>query len=1163
MGLRFLIGRSGTGKSGRTFDEIKEKLIEDPLGKPILYIVPDQMTFGQEYALFHDSELPGSIRAQVVSFSRLAWRILQETGGGTKQSISSIGIQMMLRKIIEEKQGEWHTFQKAMEKHGFLHQLEEMITEFKRYQVTPEVLHLQIEHMKNIVHKEPKEQALTQKLEDLLYVYERLTIALAGQYVDSEDSLQLLADKISETSFLDGADIYFDGFHRFTPKELLVVEQLLKKCNSVTVTLTLENPEEALNELDLFYQTTETYHVLGQIAYENNIPLDETIVLKPENGKFKNRAYFAHLERYFNVRPAPEYKGSVPIQIAEAVHPRAEVEGVAQEILRLVRDSNYRYRDMAVFIRQTDVYHDLIKTVFEDHNIPVFIDEKRNMLNHSLIEFIRSLLDIVDGNWRYDAIFRVLKTGFIPVSDDEYPLTNDAIDELENYVLEYGIRGRNRWFSKEEWKFERFRGFDKAVQTNYEKETQKRINQYRKQVVSALQPFDEKIRKAKSIKELCEVTYLLLEELGASKRLEEIRQHFDENGQLEKGREQEQVWNAIIQLFDEMVEMAGVEKMSLATFRTTLDAGFETLQFSHVPPSIDHVIVGSVDRSRMSGIKSAFLLGVNDGVWPMKPKADGMINEEERDLLAGEGIQLADTSKRQLLDDWFYMYLAFTSAKDNLWVSYPLSDKEGKAKMPSQLIKRIEDLFPSCSNHLLLQDPEELVDANRFITTPMKTRSALTAQLARSRKGYPVADVWWHVFNWYVTNHPKQSTTYKILQSLYYQNIPKDLKTETVEQLYPKEIKASVSRLESYFRCSYQHFAQYSLKLDERKTYKLDAPDIGMLFHEAIKIITEWIGEDGRDFSQLNQKDATGYASRAVNSLAPILQHQILHSSNRYKYISQKLQDIIARATFILSEQARQSNFSPVGLELGFGDGETLPPLSMKLPNGFELLLRGRIDRVDKATNMDDLYLRIIDYKSSSKGLNLLDVYYGLALQMLAYLDVVLTNSEKWLKKKATPAGVLYFHVHNPMLSKNTKISIDDIEKEIFKKYKMKGLLLSDEEIVTMMDTSIGKSSSIVPAGIKRDGTFDAKSKVASEETFTSLQKHIHHLMQDAGSDITTGGVHLNPYQHKNNIACTYCPFLSVCQFDPILEENDYRKLKDMKDEEILRKINEEVDIDG
>lgn len=1156
MGIRFITGRSGTSKSEVVLNEIKEKLVESPIGAPIFYIVPDQMTFQQERALFTDEGIQGSIRAQVASFSRLAWRISQEVGGGTKQFISSVGIQMMLRKIIEEKEGDWLTFKKAKEKQGFLDQVERMITEFKRYQVTPEILELELDHMDKFVHKDPNEVTLEKKLKDLLYIYERLTKGLENQYIDGEDQLQLLAQKIIVSDFLEGAEIYLDGFHQFTPNEMTVVEALLQKCKSVTITLTLDDPNEALTELDLFYQTKETFHKLMLMAEENDISVDEHVVLYPEEGRFKDRPYFVHLEKYFDTRPAPAYEKPVPIEIAEAVHPRAEVEGAAQEILRLVREEKYRYRDLAVFMRESDVYHDLIKTVFTDHDILVFIDEKRSMLNHPFIEFIRSIFDIVEGNWRYDAIFRVLKTGFIPETDKEYPLTSDAIDELENYILEYGIRTRERWFSEEEWRFQRFRGFDKVSQTDTEKETQTRINAYRRQIVTALEDFDTAIRSASTVRERCEILYLLLEKIDAPKRLEILREYYDEQGEIEKAREQEQVWNSVIQILDELVEMAGGEEMSLDVYRASLHAGLETLEFAHVPPSMDHVIVGTIDRSRIGGIKVGFLLGVNDGSWPMKPPADGIINERERELLGENGISLAESSVRQLLDDNFYMYLAFTVARDSLRISYSLSDEEGKGKMPSQLIKRIEDLFPATKEHHLFQDPDELVSAERFITTPAKTRSALTSQLARYRRGYPLSDVWWHVLNWYMEHQEKYNTTYNVLQGLYYQNKPIDLEEETIENLYPKQIKASVSRLETYYRCSYQHFAKYSLNLKERETYKLDAPDIGQLFHEALKVITEWIQKEGKDFSQLSKQDSNTYANRAVGNLAPILQHQILHSSNRYKYIQTKLQEIIARATYILSEQARQSNFSTVGLELAFGENAKLEPLTMQLPNGFELMLQGRIDRVDKAINQEQLYLRIIDYKSSAKGLNLVEVYYGLALQMLTYLNVVISQAEDWLGMKATPAGVLYFHVHNPMISEKPDIDDTQIEHELFKKYKMEGLLLSDEGIVRMMDTDLETGQSVMlPAGLKKDGSFYSASRVADDETFNDLQKYMHELIQHAGIEITTGSVKLNPFQHKQQTACTYCPFLSVCQFDTGLEENNFHRLKDMKDTEILDKI--------
>ncbi|MFC4403207.1 helicase-exonuclease AddAB subunit AddB [Gracilibacillus xinjiangensis] len=1146
--LRYIIGSSTANKSEQCVTEIKAKLQKNPQGSPIIYLVPDQMTFQQEYALLNDSQINGSIRAQVYSFSRLAWRVMQKNGGATKKFITSTGIQMMLRKIIEQRTSEWKVFQKAIEKQGFLKQLEDMITEFKRYCITPDMLTEQIMEMDRFQHQTITEKALTNKLDDLYYIYDQLVQALAGAYMDNEDRLQLLIGKLMESDFLHDTEVYIDGFHHFTPQELMVIEVMLQKAKQVNITLTIDQVNDTvIDPLDLYHVTKETYVQMEQLAQKHNVSIETEIL------KNKEETAFVHLDRHFDDRPAVPFGQKAPVQLAEAVHPRAEVEGAAQEIVKLVRDQNYRYRDIAILIREPEVYHDLITTVFEDYRIPVFVDEKRTMLNHPLIECVRSLLDVIEGDWRYDAIFRLLKTGFIPEGDKQYRLDQEAIDQLENYVLEYGIRGRNRWLNDQPWLFQRFRGFDQSAQTDRELTIQKKINMYRNQVAEIIGPLDNDLREASTIKDKAIVLFNWLEQIRVPQQLEKIRDQYDQEGRIEKGREQDQVWDAIIQLLEEITEIAGEETIDLKAFRNILESGFDTLQFSHVPPSIDHIVVGSIDRSRMHGIKCAFLLGVNEGTWPMKQGGDGLISEEERNVLLTQGIQLAEGSKRQLLDDAFYVYSAFTLPTDYLWVSYPLSNEEGKMKAASPLVKRIEEIFPERLEKITLQDPEEMMDAKRFITTPVKTRGALTAQLARILRGYPIDSIWDHVLNWYIEQSENKATNQMVLKGLFYQNRPKNLSKETVEQLYSKEIKASVSRLETYHRCSYQHFARYNLGLEERQTYKLDAPDIGQLFHEALKQITEWVQKEGRNFADIYDKEARTYANRAIGHLAPVLQHQILHSSKRYQYIQRKLENIIARATFILSEQARKSLFSPIGLEVGFGYPNQLAPLEIPLKGDYKLLLRGRIDRVDQAIEQDQLFLRIIDYKSSSKGLNLSEVYYGLALQMLAYLDVVLTNARQWLGQEASPAGVLYFHVHNPMLSLADNLAEDKIEAEIFKQFKMKGLLLEQEDVVKMMDTSLESGrSNIVPAGFSKTGSFYKGSQVADKEIFDQLQSYIRQLMAGAGIAMLDGEVSLNPFQKQDQVACTFCSYRSVCQFDPTLSENNYHKLKDLKDEEVF-----------
>ncbi len=1138
-------------KNDYLIKEISEKIKSDPLGDPIIYITPEQMTFEQEKALFLE-EVSGSLRAQILSFSRLAWHVLQETGGAKKQFISSIGAQMMLRKIIEEKESPFLAFEKAVDKQGFIEELEGVMIEFKRHLITPVSLSEQIIHLKQM-NASP---ALIHKLTDLNYIYDDFHSRLQDHYIDGEDQLQMLAEQLKDAQLIKNADIYINGFYRFTPKELSIIEALLNHAKSVTVALTVDEELERLDELDLFYQTKETYHKLMNLAVSMNLTVNKKH-LTAESSYLKD-PYLAHLEAHFDTRPAPQkiVADDFPIERAEAVHARAEVEGVAQKINELIRTRHYQYKDIVIYMRDPDTYHSLIKTIFTDYGLPVFIDEKEHMINHPLIELIRSFLDSVESNWRHEDLFRLLKTGFIPSTDESYPLTSDAIDVLENYCLEYGIRYKQQWTQDEEWLVQRFRGFNQAVQTDSEKELQVRINRYREQVLAALLKSDEEIRRVKTVQEKASLIFEFLINLDVPAKLEVQRFKYDEQGELERGREQEQVWQALIQLLDEFVEILGEESISQKSFRTILEAGLESLEFSHVPPSLDHIIVATIDQSRINHKKAAFLLGVNEGMWPKAPATEGMLNEDEREQLKVNGLVLAESNRRQLLDDSFYMHIAFSTATEYLWVSYPISD-EGRTKMPAQIIRRLEELFAPLAPPLLLQDPDELLDARRFISKPITTRAALTSQLAKYLRGEEIDPIWRSVLNWYIKNDENR-TTQKVLKSLFYQNEPKKLSEKSLQALYPSTIKTSVSRLETYHRCKYQHFLKYDLKLEARKTYTFEAPDMGQLFHEALKLITEWIHLEGKSFKEVNREQANHYARRSIQKLGPVLEHQILSSSERYKYIQIKLEEIIAQATFILSEQARLTEFSPVGIELGFGMERGLDPLEIKLPNGYQLILRGQIDRVDQARNNDQLYLRIIDYKSSSRALDFTEVYYGLALQMLTYLDVVLTQSQAWLGEQAKAAGVLYFHIHNPYINEPKDLSEKGIEKELFKAYKMKGVLLADPDVVSLMDTSLESGTSqIIPAGLKRDGDFYSNSHIANEGEINELRHYMHHLIRQSGLSMTSGELELDPYEDGQMTACTFCEFRSVCQFDPELPKNNYRKLLKLKDEEVIKKISD------
>ena len=690
MSLRMVIGRSGSGKTTMLLDEINYQLMENPEGSPIIYIVPDQMTFLSEYRLATNPAIGGMIRAQVYSFSRLAWRVLQETGGISRVHLSSVGMNMLIRKIIDDQKEQLKLFQRAADKNGFVQQLEQMITEFKRYCIRPEDLVLGSDQF------EGSSKALQDKLNDLEIIYQKFEEEVFGKYIDSEDYFRLLAEKIAASDYLSEAEIYIDGFYSFSPQEYQVIKELMKRCKRVSIAMTSDRLffDSIPDELDLFRLTGDVCFSIYELAKAEGIEIERPLMLR-EQKKWQGRS-LAHLEEKFDIRPADTFHGETDITICQAVNRRAETEGIAREIRQLVRTKGYRFRDIAILIRNGADYHETVEPVFTDYQIPYFIDQKRTMLNHPLIELIRSSLEVINSYWRYESIFRAIKTELIYPLQDNPAKMREKLDKLENYVLAYGING-SKWTKKDRWIYRRIRGLELQtnVQTDAEKELELEINELKLMVTAPMLRLSRRLKKADTGRKLCEAVYVFLEELDIPAKLENWKIAAEEQGNLVRAREHEQVWNSVIDLLDQYVEILGEESVSLKAFATILEAGFESMHFSLIPPALDQVLIGDLEKSRLTEIKVVFIMGVNEGVLPAKISDDGILADEDRELLLTAGIKVAPSSRTRLLDENFLAYKAFTAPSELLYISYPLANDDGKALIPSSYIKRIKDIFPN------------------------------------------------------------------------------------------------------------------------------------------------------------------------------------------------------------------------------------------------------------------------------------------------------------------------------------------------------------------------------------------------------------------------------------------------------------------------------------
>jgi ATP-dependent helicase/nuclease subunit B len=1156
MSLRLVTGRSGSGKTRFALDEIRHQLMQDPQGPPLVLIVPEQATFQAEYAMVTTPGLGGFLRAQVLSFRRLAFRIMQETGGLAVVPIHDNGKAMLLHKVLEARREQLRLFRGGPSETGLITRVNELLTEWKRYGIDGGKV---AEVCKQTASGNADADAplMADKLQDLSLIYGDMEQELAGKWMDGEDMLARLASGCASSEWVGEAEIWLDGFHGFTPGEYAVVEGLLRRARRVTVMLCADRPYgagERPDELSTFHQTAETSAKLCELAEAAGVPVEPAVVLEPEFApRFASNPMLAFLEKTWERRdiwdgPAELLQPDHPengLSLHAASNRRAEAEAAARDMLRRVREEGCRWRDLAVFVRRMPDYADLLSAVFSDYGIPFYMDGKSSVAHHPFVEFIRSALECVTGGWKAEAVFRCAKTDLLGIS--ERRVSRDEVDRLENYALAAGIDGW-RWHDDRVWRpLSRGDLEEEAEDGTTAAETAiSRLLKVRDALLTPLRSLEQRLKKAGSVRELCEGLYRFLEDTGAADSLERRSLADLEAGQPGRGAMHRPLWDGVMNLLDQLVELMGDAKPELALFAGMVDAGLEEMKLGTVPPSLDAVLIGSPERTRSDRVQIVYLLGTNDGVLPMRFPENGLLTETEREKLADKGLAMAPGARRRLLDERYMAYLAFTTPSRHLWIGWVLADDEGQGLLPSEWIRRLRRRFPGLPVRMEAGEPQagdSETEQLAFAVPPGRALTHLLTRLRMFRQGEPPATGWWSVYNWLREQQEWGGKMNRLLASLQYTNEEKPLSPETSLLLYGDRLLASVSRMERFVACPFRHFASHGLRLNDRRLYRVDAPDIGQLYHAALRQTTEKLFAEGPVSADAARWQAE--AAAAVERLLPKVQSSILLSSHRHGVMARKLRDVVAQASAMLGEQARLSGFKPVGLELGFGPDAVLPPLTLDLGGGRSMDIAGRIDRVDAADSPKGLLLRIMDYKSGAVKLKLDEVAHGLTLQMLTYLDVVVTHAPHWLGRPAEPAGVLYFHVRNPLIPSPNGMSSAEAQAAMFKQFRMQGLVLADGDAVKLMDESLAGNpkSSVVPVEFKKDGSFSARSQVADRNQWQVLRSSVRGQIKKIGKRIVEGDVAIAPYRMERRSPCTYCEFRPVCQFDPQLEGNDYQAL--------------------
>ena len=1150
MSLRFIFGRGGSGKSTYILNEIKKR-VQDDETTPVIMLVPEQYTFEMEKRmsrLFQGKEKDKFLRSRVLSFKTMSNIVFSRVGGLTEVNINSSGRAMMTYKAIENVNKELNIFSKSSSQSGFVSSISDMISELKQYNIGYDML--------DNISGEIENENLRLKLKDISKIYKEYEEKLHENYIDSQDMLISLSNKLELSGYFKDAYIYIDEFTGFTPNQYRVLKQIFKEAKEVYISLTVDNPQSiSYSKSDAFSRTKFTYQKLIKLCAEEGISILPSVNINSEKiARFKDCEELLHLEKYYNAYPYKTYdKATNNIKIKEFNNLYSEIEEIAKEIVNLVRDKGVRYKDITVATRDLNKYDFLVNSIFKEYEIPNFIDKKREAKSNPIIVLIISVLEMKGRRYSYETMFRYLKSGLIGIDSSD-------INLLENYVLANGIKGK-KWF-EEVWEYKINQ--NTYEESEYEIETKSRVNETKNKALTPIIHLQEKLKGKNKVEDICRYIYEFLLEIEMPTTIENIIMDFKEKGELDIANQYSQVWNIVVDIFDQMVEIMGKETVSLDKFIRLISLGFDEYELGLVPPSIDQVLVSSIDRMKNPNTRYLYLVGTIDGTFPLIAKDNGLLSDNDRYSLGQKGIEVDIDSKTKTFEEQYLVYKALTSTCENLIVTYPIADHEGKTLRPSVIISRLKKIFPNVDNksYLVKDDITTSEEILNEISTKTPTFNALINEIKEYDDGKDINDLWLDIYRYYATDDDYKNITEKVISGLNYTNQVAKVEEDKIRKLYENK-SLSVSRLEKYAECPFAYFIQYGLKAKERKEYSFTAPDLGTFIHNILDKFSKQLINDNLNWRDIDYNYINNSVSNIVAEFVSKIPGYILKSSERYKYLAQRLKNMLISAISIISEQIKQGSFEPIGYEVDFGGKKgKYPPIKIVLQNGEEINLKGQIDRVDKFENEEGKYIRIIDYKSGKKDLSLTDIYYGLQLQLLVYIDAILASGE-YSNENINPAAILYSRIDDPIAKFDENKDYEEIRENILKSLKMQGLLIKDSNIIKQMDKSLESgektTSLIIPANLNKDGTLGRHTKGVTYDEFDTIRKYVKDLIKDLCEEMLSGNISISPYKNKDKISCNFCTYSSICQFDTTLKDNKYKIINKKSDDEIIKMMRGDV----
>ncbi len=1123
MALKVMIGRSGSGKSTALYKYIIEESLKNPTVNYLL-ITPDQFTLDTQKNVIGMHPCHGTMNIDILSFHRLAYKIFEELAAEPGVILEDLGKSMVIQKILGKRKKDLPLFGSNRDKMGFIDEMKSLFSELYQYGITQESLKKQLE-------KQKPGTLLFQKLSELLIIMEELEDFMGQEFIVAEQLLTVLGRRAEESRILKNSVVFLDGFTGFTPVQNDLLARLMPICKDMFVTVTMDEEEadfKRILDYELFAVSKETIRKLKQVAQEQEVPvLPDWIIQNEEKARFEKNGELDFLERHlFRLGNNSYKKPTEKITVRQLADPEEEALYAARTISKLIREEGLRYREIGIISGDLSRYGMRLKRIFKEYDIPCFLDDTTGMRSHPLVESIRGIFALFEYDFNYESVCHYIKNGMTDISMEDG-------DALDNYLLATGLRGYGAFTA----------GFKRKPRRIGDKICAQ-AEKARKQLHEEMKDLAVIFRKKRgNVREYLEALYDYMVKMEYEQKMERAAADFEEKGDYVFMSAYSQVYGLVIGLIDKIVGIIGEEELELCELRKIMDAGLEQLELGIIPPGPDQVVIGDVERTRLSQLKVLFFLGVNEGIIPKPEKGGGILSDSDREELLQDDFSLAPGGRKNTGLEQFYLYLSMTKPSERLYLTLSAVDQEGKAIRPSYLIGRLKLLFPQ------LTIVEGLDQEKAYYTEK--------SSLAYVRQGL---DSWFlgqasqedeALLHWIFHTEEGKVWIRDALKGRFYTNGEKGLSFEAAKAIYGLQMEASVTRLESYAGCAFAHFLKYGLMLTARQKYQIQSADLGQILHRCLELFAKEARERGIGLRFLEDGTRDDLAVECLRRAVEDYDSAIFHSSARNEACIERMERLVKRTIWALCEQLKKSDFEPAEFEWRFQSRKDLEAVKLSLNHGGSLELRGIVDRIDYFEDEDNIYLKVTDYKSGMKTFQLEDICHGLSLQLVVYLNAALEKSRKDRDKNVVPAGIFYFHIQDPFVDLMEGTSV---EENLLAEFDLSGLVLGEKEIVEHLDFGEEKS---LPVSYKKDGTFTAASSIATREQFQVLGDYVKRQLVAYGNEILDGNISIAPYKEEKRTACDYCDYKGICGFDPAFAGNQYRKMKKMDKKDLWNQMEE------